>query len=797
MTAVQPDLVGRLGLADKVGLLTGETLFTLPAAPEIGLASIALSDGPTGVRGVHFVSWAPTCLLPNATLLASTWSEQTLHEVGALLAEEARRQHVHVVLGPTINLHRTPLHGRLFEAYSEDPLLTGKLAAAYVRGLQDQGIGACLKHLAANESETERHTVDVRVEEATLRELYLLPFEIAIAEAGPWSVMAAYNAVNGLTCTEQSHVNTEILKGEWGYDGLVVSDWFATTSTAASANGGLDVVMPGPTGPWGAALVDAVRAGAVDESVVDDHVRRLLRLADRVGALGERDWGPAVTDPASTTRRMQLTSLAAAGMTVLTNDGVLPIARDAAVVLIGRHAVDTVTMGGGSAQVLPPYSVDIADGLRALLSGRLTVLDGVEVRSRAVAARPGFLTDDGEDGLRMVATSADGRVLADRHLPTTQTLLGYEDGFDSPATSVALTGRFVSNGRAQVGVLGLGHWELTVGGQSFEVDLAPATADIGEAILRPPVWTTEVTCDDEIEMSATVHGAPNVFGRVGLVARSAPRAVSDVLAEAAAAARGADPAIVVVGLTEEQETEAADKTTLALPGAQDALVSAVAQVAVRTVVVVNAATPVLMPWVAEVDAVLWVGLPGQEGGRAVAAALVGDLEPAGRLVTSFPAADGASPAWSVQPPTVLDYTEGAFLGHRGYAAGLAPAPAFWFGHGLGYGSWSYGRAELVDGAAGRSVKVEITNTSGRPSREVVQVYLQPVESDQPIRLVGWSAIEVESGVTASVTVHCDARLWRRWDAAADAWTSLAPGGELVVARGLGDLRARLRLGAGE
>src|SRR3954451_7863178 len=199
-----------------------------------------------------------------------------------MLAEEAMAQEIHVVLGPTINLHRSLLGGRLFEAYSEDPLLSGKLAAAYVRGLQDHGVAACLKHLVANESETDRNTMSSVVDEATLRELYLLPFEIAVADADAWSIMAAYNDVNGVPATEQDHVNNEIVKGEWGYPGLIMSDWFATKTAAPAANGGLDLVMPGPDGPWGDALVAAVRSGAADESVIDDHVARLLRLATKV-----------------------------------------------------------------------------------------------------------------------------------------------------------------------------------------------------------------------------------------------------------------------------------------------------------------------------------------------------------------------------------------------------------------------------------------------------------------------------------------------------------------------------------
>src|SRR3954447_26302188 len=225
MTKPRADLIARLDLPAKVGLLTGASMFTLRPEPSIGLHELRVSDGPTGVRGLKFSGGRVVSLFPNATLLASAWSTETAYEVGRLLAEEALAQQIHVVLGPTINLHRSLLGGRLFEAYSEDPLLTRPLAAAYVQALQALGVTACLKHLIANESETERNTVNSVVDEATLREVYLLPFEIAVSESEPWSIMAAYNDVNGVAATEQDHVINQVVKGEWGWDGLVMSDW--------------------------------------------------------------------------------------------------------------------------------------------------------------------------------------------------------------------------------------------------------------------------------------------------------------------------------------------------------------------------------------------------------------------------------------------------------------------------------------------------------------------------------------------------------------------------------------------
>jgi beta-glucosidase len=807
------ELIGSLDLAGKIALLTGASMFTLVPAPAIGLGELRFSDGPTGVRGLKFGGDQVAALFPNATLLASAWSEDAAYQVGQMLAQEALAQHIHVVLGPTINLHRTPLGGRLFEGYSEDPLLTGKLAAAYVRGLQDSGVGACLKHLVANESETERRTVSSAVDEATLRELYLLPFEIAAAEAGAWSMMAAYNDVNGVPATEQDHVINKIVKDEWGYPGLVMSDWFATKSAGPAARGGLDLVMPGPRGPWGPALVQAVQAGEVGEAVIDDHLRRLLRLADRAGALGTpRDYPPDLPAPDSPLRREQLTELAAAGITVLTNGGSLPLTRGATVALIGRHALQTVDMGGGSAQVNPPYQVSVAQGLTARLGDAVTVTDGVEVRARPVPARDGFLTDEltGTPGVRFTLVGTGGSVIEERVSATATTLVGLDDDLGEPVAELRFRAAVRTGGLVEVGVIGLGSWALQLDGQRLDFELAVSGRGFGEEVLSPPAGTAQARIGSSAILQGTVRpqpaagGAParsamappaGLFGRFGLIARAAPRDPAAVIAQAAAAAAAADVAVVVVGLTEEQETEAVDKSTLRLPGAQDALVAAVAAAARRTVVVVNAATPVLMPWIDDVDAVLWAGLPGQEGGHAIAAALLGDIEPSGRLVTTFPAADGAAPAWAVSPVDgELRYDEGTFIGYRGYRAGLAPAPAFWFGHGLGYSSWAYSAAALLAPAPAPIVSVSVTNTGGRPSREVAQLYFQPQEAGQPVRLVGWRAVTVEPGATADLEIPADRRLARRWNTAAGRWGQLSGRGQLIVARGLGDIRATIDIG---
>jgi beta-glucosidase len=781
-------LVGLLDLETKVSLLTGRTSFTLPDNDTIGLSVVSMSDGPTGVRGVDFSGGPTTALFPNATLLASTWSTSVLREVGALLAEEATRQGIHVVLGPTINLHRSPLGGRLFEAYSEDPLLTGLLAAAYIDGLQAARVGACPKHFVANEAETQRTTVNCRVDERTLREVYLLPFEIAVTEASPWVVMAAYNDINGVAATEHRHLNNEVLKGEWSWDGVLVSDWSATKTTAPAANGGLDLVMPGPVGPWGDALVREVQHGAVAEDVVDDHVGRVLRLAHRVGALGEQRTWPPVPDADSEIRRNQLTRIAASGMTVLHNSGALPLASTDRLAVIGRHAVNTVGLGGGSSQVRPPHVVSIAEGLRQRLE-HVTISDGVTVRTRHRSARPGSLRDPvtGEPGTRVRVRTESGELVSDHLAEDNQCDV---HGVDFPGANLRVELRaIVPAGRVTVGVVGVGAWTIVIGDVRRSTLLEPVTDDHAEAILRPPGEAFDVALTSESEVVAWVTAPLYEHAAFALVAEPTPQSDDESIAGAVAAATAADVAVVVVGLTEEQETESVDKTTLALPGRQDELIESVAAVARQTVVVVNAATPILMPWRDRVDAILLVGLPGQEGGHAVAAALVNDIEPSGRLVTTMPSADGATVAWDVTPTDgCLDYAEGTFIGYRGHAAGLAPAPAYWFGHGSGYGRFEYD-APTVD-ADSLTVSVLVTNVSEFASREVVQVYFDPLVAEQPVRLAGWSGVHLAPGERALVTVRCDRRMWRTWDARSGTW-SILTGGELVIARGLGDVRARL------
>ncbi|HEX5906664.1 MAG TPA: glycoside hydrolase family 3 C-terminal domain-containing protein [Propionibacteriaceae bacterium] len=797
--------VRELDLADKVQLLTGAAAFSLHGNEALGLRPMIFSDGPTGVRGSEFVGGKKVALFPNATLLAQAWDEVAAEGVGEMLAGEGHAQNVDVVLGPTVNLHRSPLGGRLFEAYAEDPLLSGRLAAAYIRGVQRYGIGACVKHYVANESETQRRTVNARVSEAALRELYLLPFEICVADSHPWTIMAAYNDVNGVAATEHDDLNNGVLKSEWGWDGLLMSDWGATKSAAPAANGGLDLVMPGPRGPWGDQLVAAVRSGAVAEATIDDHLARLLRLAGRVGALRGIAAGAtaelgSVVAADSTAMKLSLRNLASAGMVLLKGQDILPlqdseITDDSPLVLIGRHALETTLQGGGSASVRPPHQISIAEGLtEALGEGRVRALDGVAVRRNPTAAAPESIIDPqtGRPGMRVTSFDSSGAEQASTNSEVAELLLGLSSGPHQGASVLELSAELVAAPGTQmlVGVRGVGEWTLSYGDETYAFATTLLPGDSREVgFMVPPSWNHVVeTAPGRILVARLVISER--IALAGLVVQPVPTPDEQLIVEAERAASDAEPAIVVVGLTAEQETEAIDKRTLALPGRQDDLVRAVAAAARRTVVVINSATPVLMPWLEEVDAVLCVGLPGQEGGHAVADVLLGKVEPTGRLVTTFPGADGDGPAWNVTPQDgTLDYAEGTRVGYRGWY-GSDVEPAFWFGAGLGWGIWDYRSTKPQRSNDGESLAVVLANTADRPSREVVQVYWQP-EGSAPVRLVGYAiADEMLPGEERIVAVACDPRAFRLWDEAASGWT-MPPGGTFLVARGLGDIRLKV------
>ncbi|MGW4505901.1 beta-glucosidase [Streptomyces sp. NPDC004436] len=788
----------KLDLDTKTRLLAGQDMWSLPALPEIGLHSLVMSDGPVGVRGVRWSADDPSVALPSPTALAAAWDPELARRAGRLLAQEARRKGVHVLLAPTVNLHRSPLGGRHFECYSEDPCLTGAVGSGYVAGVQDGGVGTTVKHFVGNDAETDRFTVDSVIAPRPLRELYLAPFEAIVTGARPWGVMTAYNRVNGTTMTEHRHLVNEVLRGEWGFDGANVSDWMAARSTTGDILGGMDVAMPGPATVYGPALAEAVRAGEVPEAAVDAAVRNVLRLAARAGAL---EGAPAAVAslPAPVDGQALARELAVRGFVLVRNeDAALPLDVSAGrtVALIGAAARDARVLGGGSATVFPERVVSPLDGLTAALpDGTLTYAVGADPSDEPVPADRGFR-------LRAVCRDASGAVLGEGSLPTGQVQW---IGDDLPAgvsyetlASIEVRGTFVprEGGEHTFGTRGLGAFELAVGGRTLWSGVQPMgdEADPFEAFFGAPSERARITlaAGEPVEVSLTFR----VPDMTGLPVRAimfsllhlGPRRDADALiAEAVAAARAADTAVVVVATTERVESEGFDRTDLALPGRQDDLVRAVAAANPRTVVVVNAGSPVEMPWREDVAAVLLGWFPGQEGGAALADVLLGAEEPGGRLPTTWPARFADAPVTEVVPVDGrLEYREGLFIGYRAYERN-GIVPAFPFGHGLGYTDWAYESLE----ATADTVRVRVTNTGTRPGREVVQVYLAPLDDavERPASwLAAFAGVQAGPGESVEAEIALPARAFEIWDEEARAWRRIGGTYEVRASRSHGDTR---------
>jgi beta-glucosidase len=811
-------VVALLSLEQKVRLLTGADSWTLYGEGAVGLRPMVFSDGPAGVRGTGFDHARPSSSLPCPVALGATWDEQLVHDLALALGHEARARGVDVLLAPTVNIVRTPLNGRGFECFSEDPVLSARIAVAYVRGVQEAGVAATVKHYVANDSETERRSYDALVAESVLRELYLPPFEACVAKGDVALVMAAYNSVNGAFMTANRTLLRDVLKTEWGFRGVVVSDWSATYSTVPSAHAGLDLVMPGPHGPWGDQLVAEVKAGAVAEAEIDDKVSRLILLARRVGALNGSMNGDsprhleapprALVDPAL------LREVTTRSFVLLSNPrGLLPIRSGSLdrLALIGPNAIQPQTQGGGSVRVLPIAGTGLADALGEAFDTYVSVHQGC-VTSATIAFPPDWSLHDpvsGEVGVRVEVRTADGAVVHDARFPTS-VLTWWDDlpqAVHLPGSEVVMRARYRPgiDGPHVLGVAGVGLLRVLVDGKQLAEEKTELRHDAVKALSNPPEVRVPLQLQAGREVDLRVEHRPNARGhesgfatlRLGI----APELEDDkLIADAVVAAATADVAIVVVGSADGTESEGYDRETMVLPGRQDELVRRVAAVNSSTVVVVNSGMPVLLPWADEVAAIVQVWFPGQAFAEALADALVGDAEPGGRLPVSVPRAEADSPVLRAYPQAGdLVYTEGLLVGYRGYDRN-GTEPLFCFGHGLGYTEWTYESiacdAESIAAGEDLSLVVTIRNTGARAGREVVQLYLEGPDDDpvRPLRVLSaFADVVCGPGEQAQARLTVPARLFARFDEERRDWVWLPGTHTLRAGRSSRDLRLNVEV----
>ena len=785
-------LVDTLSLEEQVALLAGANFWETVAVERAGIPSIRVSDGPVGARGTRFDGPA-SINVPCGTSLAATWDPSLAERIGALLGRETRAKGARVLLAPTVNLHRTPIGGRNFECMSEDPYLTAQTAVAYVTGVQSEGVASCIKHYVGNDTEFERNSIDSRIDERTLRELYLVPFEAAVKRAGVMAVMTAYNRINGPFAADSRRLLHDVLREEWGFDGLVMSDWFGLHSTAEAVHAGLDLEMPGPTIHRGAKLLAAVETGEVDPADIRRAAHAVLRLVERVGGFEDGGPGPETTrlddDDIALVR-----AVGAAGMVLLRNtigeDGepVLPLRPDgwSQVAVIGPNAAVGQIMGGGSAHVTPTSVVHPLDALTMWFGDRGVAVASARgaVTHKRVPALDGTLCSPIR--VEFFSTPAE---LDDPSAVPSRVTEGARSHFmwnRNPANPANPAHEFGARLTTTFTPDRSGSWTLSVASISTAAlfldgaaILDNASAPVGGSFFGMGKTDVQVLVDLEAgraydlrcDLRQTAYGQ----AMSGLLLGAFPPVSNDLIGEACALAAASDLSVLVVGTNDDWESEGWDRDFLGLPGAQDELITRVAAVSKRTVVIVNAGSPVTMPWLGEVDAVLMAWFPGQEMGASIVDLLSGAVEPEGRLPVTFPARLEDTPAFEHYPGRngVADYRERRLIGYRWYDT-VGRQPLFPFGFGLGY------VPVTIDGATanGRyAVDVTLGNDSDLHGVEVVQVYLRSsgeLVEDQPAqRLIGFAKVSVPPG-GCTVTVDLDPDAYRTWDTARSAWTA-APG----------------------
>ncbi|TAP45157.1 beta-glucosidase [Arthrobacter sp. S39] len=766
---------------------------------------MVLLDGPLGLVSKAMDERDTSLVMPSGTALAATWNPELVSEVGQLIGQQGRERGVSVILGPNLNLPRSPLSGRGFEMFSEDPYLTAVLGAAWVEGVQSQGVGSCAKHVVANDTETERRRMNSRVEPGTLRETYLRPFETAVRSANPWMLLMAYNRVNGTHCAQNAEL-IGILKNDWKYDGVVVSDWFGVDDTAGAANAGLDLEMPGPARYLGARFADAVTAGEVPEPRLHDAVERLTRLADRAG---HRSGGTApapalVRSPEE--QRDTLIRAAAASFVLLENKGnMLPLdpGRIKTLAVVGPNAAKPCFQGGTFATVRPDGElVTPLDAIRDAFGPDVEVLyePGAAPSSALSLTEVGSTAPDGTPGvlLEVLSPATDDVLYSEIRQASAFVWFGPVPGVGANAPGRArITARLLLDTPARwtLGAGGTGISSLTVDGTRVLEVPPPAPDDVMGVVARAETQQTILDLPaGEVEVVVEMAFQP---GRVqAITAVAAPEHTADPLTDALAIAARGDAVIVVVGDEQGSSRESADRTTAALDPSCDRLVDAVAAVNAETVVVVNASRAVLLPWADKVKGLLMAWFPGQEFGRGLASILTGGSAPSGRLPVSFPARNEDIPGWehTLDPELTLDYAASEPMGYRHYQE-TDRSPRYPFGYGLGYTEFALVDAVAApaamkshnpaDGVEGISVEATVRNSGGSPGRDIVQVYGKAA-GEAGFRLMGFAAVDVAAGATVTARIVVDPLGFRRWAEAASAWVVPSGGWELRVSRNAAD-----------
>jgi beta-glucosidase len=785
-------MLKKLTLEQKIDLLGGVDSFYIRAIPSIGFPRLRMSDGPLGVR-----SYGPSTVFGGIGL-AATWDPALAQRIGTVIGEDARARGVHFMLGPGVNIYRAPLCGRNFEYFGEDPFLSSRTAVAYIEGMQSQGVSATVKHFMGNNQEYDRHNMDSIIDERTMREIYLPTFEAAVKEAHVGAVMDSYNLTNGQHMTQNGYLNTDVAKKDWGFTGILMSDWTSVYDGVAAANGGLDLEMPSGEFMNRATLLPAVKAGKVSEATIDDKVRRILRTAIQFGWL-DRDQTDLSISKLNPEGRQVTLEAARAGMVLLKNDGsLLPLEKGKihSIAVIGPDAYPAQPGGGGSAEAKPFTPVSYLEGIANYLGSGAKVYyerglptfdeiaKNTDFTTEASGGRPGLKT---EFFTNATLSGAPAVIRTDKHV-------SYEParGGDGAASDMSIrwSGYFTPTTPGDYLVFAQGPGEN--GGYRLYVDKKLVFDNWKDWY----AFVSEVSLNftpgpHQIELDYYVHGGwGKTPANLGIA-----RPETLVTPEAKAVAASADTVVLAVGFDTSTEGESGDRT-FRLPPGQDELINQIAAANKNTVVVMTSGGGVDMTrWIDHVPALFEAWYPGQEGGTALAQLLFGEFNPSGRLPISIERRWEDNAAHDSYYPRdgekKVEYTEGIFVGYRHFdKSGVKPL--FPFGYGLSYTTFAYKNLTVspAAGSENATVAFDVTNTGTRAGADVAQVYVGDKHASvpRPVKeLKGFARIEVNPGETRHVEVTLDRRAFSYYDVKNHKWT-VAPGDfDIYVARSAAEI----------
>ncbi|THH14189.1 hypothetical protein EW146_g6124 [Bondarzewia mesenterica] len=808
------EIVEQLTTEEAIELISGVGFWHTAAVPRLGIPAIKVSDGPNGIRGNHFFMGTPAKCLPSATALGSTWDTELIQEVGLkLLAEEAKLRAASIALAPTCNIQRSPLGGRSFESFSEDPYLSGMISAAYVKGVQSGGIGVAIKHFVANDKENDRMGYDSIVSERALREIYLMPFMLAQKLAKPWSVMTAYNRVNGTHASENLHLLNDVLRKEWGFDGLIMSDWFGVYSVDHAINAGLDLEMPG-TNKWRTLelVKRSIAARKVTIRTIKERARKVLELVQRCAKETPEvlDGDGVECTHESEEDKMLMRKVAAESIVLLKNDnGVLPLKPEGLkkIAIVGGNAKALILSGGGSAALKPSYFISPYDAVINTLPKdvEVTYSEGARAFMTLPSLDFDIFTETGERG--WIGTwhkheSDESMNALDEPLETH--LIDETRIFVSLSAPGGLTRRWTLKLRGQLrprpydtdfefGLSVAGRAKLYVddrlvidnwthqrrGGAFFgsgsqeEKGIVHLTANKAHSVY---VEFCNVRGPADGDPDETVSD-PNSGVRLG---GAEVRDPDELMADAVRLASEADAVIAIVGLNADWETEGYDRTTLALPGRTDELVEKVVKANPKTVVVTQAGSSITMPWADSAASIVHSWYLGNATGDAIADVLFGKVNPSGKLSLTFPKREEDLPSFGHfhSEDGKVRYAEDVFVGYK-YYVHRHIAPQFAFGHGLSYTTFSYSDLQLsrviaFKGNIEVSASVTVVNTGNVIGSEIVQLYTTlPATSEvthPPLALKAFDKVTLTSGERKTVKLLLDKYAVSYWNERLERWT---------------------------